>query len=224
MAKRELKARALEMRMQQMSYSQIKAALGVSKGTLSIWLQDYPLSRERINELRGWSERRIEKCRETKALKKRTRLEGVYERAAKDISTLSEREMFIAGLFLYWGEGSKTQNTLTAISNTDPAVLIFFIKWLEMFGVPREKLKVCIHLYQDMDAEAELNYWSEVLDLPRTAFRKPYIKSSSRSGLTYTQRFTHGTCNILYGNRDVSEYVHACLESIRDTFARNLPP
>lgn len=224
MAKRELKAQAINMRMQGMSYSQIKGELGVSKGTLSAWLQDYPLSRERINELRGWSERRIEKYRETKARKKRARLAAVYERASKEIGTLSEREVFIAGLFLYWGEGSKTQDTLTAISNTDPAVLVFFIQWIELLGVSRDSLKVCVHLYLDMDVETELEYWSQVLNVPRTAFRKPYIKTSSRSGLTYTQKFVHGTCNILYGSRDISEYVHACLENIRHTFARSLPP
>lgn len=219
MAKRELKARAIEMRTQEMSYSQIKSELGVSKGTLSGWLQDYPLSKERINELRGWSERRIEKCRETKALKKQSRLKDVRRRVTKDIGKLSKHELFIAGLFLYWGEGSKTKYTATALSNTDPAVLIFFITWLESLGVPRERLKVHIHLYTDMDVETELNYWSQTLNLSRTAFRKPYIKTSMRSGLTYSQKFTHGTCNVIYENRDVGEYVHMALECMRTQFA-----
>jgi hypothetical protein len=215
MAKRELKARAIQMRMQEMSYSQIRAELGVSKGTLSGWLQDYPLSESRISELRGWSERRIERCRETKALKKENRLKSVYERVTNEIGRLSEREFFIAGLFLYWGEGSKTQNAMTAISNTDPAVLVFFIKWIQLLGAPKENLRVYVHLYADMNVEAEMRYWSDVLNLPRAAFRKPYIKKSNQIGLTYPQRFTHGTCNLLYGSRDTCEYVRAALKRIR---------
>jgi hypothetical protein len=219
MAKRELKARAIEMRIQEMSYSQIKTELGVSKGTLSGWLQDYPLSKERINELRGWSERRIEKCRETKAIKKRARLESIRKQTVIDIGKLSKHELFIAGLFLYWGEGSKTKYTSTSVSNTDPAVLIFFITWLELLGVSRERLKVHLHLYTDMNIETELHYWSQTFKLPSTAFRKPYIKTSRRSGLTYPQKFTHGTCNVIYENRDVGEYIHVALESIRTQFA-----
>jgi len=211
------------MRMQEMSYSQIKDALGVSKSTLGVWLHEYPLSRERINELRGWSERRIEKYRETRAAKKRKRLSDVHARAMQDIGTLSDRELFTAGLFLYWGEGTKTGYTTTSISNTDPAVLICFIRWIVLLGARREKLKVYVHLYSDMDVEEELDYWSRVLGLPRSAFRKPYIKSSTRSGLTYPQRFTHGTCNLIYENRDIAEYVHQALECVRAQFAGAIP-
>ena len=63
-------AKALILRKQGKSYSQIKTILKVSKSTLSLWLRDYPLSRQRIRELRDWSEQRIEKCRETKRKKK----------------------------------------------------------------------------------------------------------------------------------------------------------
>lgn len=58
-----------------------------------------------------------------------------------------------------------------------------------------------------------------MLDLPLSSFRKPYIKTSSRTGLSYSQKFTHGTCNLIYGNRDVSEYVLMALEHIRSEFA-----
>lgn len=44
---KKLKQLALEMRARQMSYSQIKDATGVSKSTLSGWLKDKPLSREK---------------------------------------------------------------------------------------------------------------------------------------------------------------------------------
>ncbi|HEX2792283.1 MAG TPA: hypothetical protein VHO23_01015 [Candidatus Paceibacterota bacterium] len=70
-----------------------------------------------------------------------------------------------------------------------------------------------------MDVEEEMRYWERTLDMPRSAFRKPYIKLSKRSGLSYKQRFAHGTCNVLFENRDTSEYVLMCLEEIRSRFA-----
>lgn len=123
--------------------------------------------------------------------------------------------MFLCGLFLYWGEGGKTKDYSVSISNTDPAVLLFFIRWVRLLGVPKEKLKVHIHVYADMNVMEELNYWVDLLDLSIAAFRKPYVKKSNREGLTYKQRFIHGTCNIIYDNRDVSEYVQAAMERLQ---------
>ena len=70
-----------------------------------------------------------------------------------------------------------------------------------------------------MNIETELRYWSKTLGLSRKAFRKPYIKHSNRSDITYVQKFTHGTCNLIYENRDVSEYVLQAIEYIRSEFA-----
>ena len=69
----------------------------------------------------------------------------------KDIGKFSKRDLFIAGLFMYWGEGTKTFNTMTSVSNTDPAVLKLFIKWLNDFGIKKKDLGVKLHLYSDMD-------------------------------------------------------------------------
>ena len=62
--------KALDLRKQGMSYTQIKKTLKVGKSTLSVWLRKYPLSKERIKELRNNNERRIEKFRETMKQKK----------------------------------------------------------------------------------------------------------------------------------------------------------
>ena len=219
MALREKKSEAVRMRKEGASYSQIKEQLKVSKSSLSSWLHDMPLPEKRLRELRDWNAVRIERFRDTMRGKRENRWTKVRERAAKDIGSLSKREFLIAGLFLYWGEGAKTSVASTSLSNTDPAMIRFFIQWLELLGVPKNRLRVYVHLYSDMDIKQELRYWSKTLDLPLSSFRKPYIKTSNRSGLSYSQKFTHGTCNVIYGNRDVSEYVLMALDYIRTEFA-----
>ena len=201
------------------SYSQIKEQLNVSKSTLSLWLRDMPLDEKRLRGLRDFSAVRIEKFRESMRRKREARLATVRTQVAEDIGCLSQRELLLAGLFLYWGEGTKTAVANTSVSNTDPVMLNFFIEWLEVLGVPKKKLRIYVHLYADMDVKKELKYWSKTLGLPLSAFRKPYIKDSKRSGLSYPQRFTHGTCNVIYNNRDVSEYVMSALDYIREEFA-----
>jgi len=54
---KKLRSEAVKLRLdKQMSYTAIRDKLGVPKSTLSGWLCDYPLSEERILELRrkGW--------------------------------------------------------------------------------------------------------------------------------------------------------------------------
>lgn len=219
MALREKKSEAIRMRKEGASYSQIKEKLKVSKSSLSLWLHNMPLPEKRLRELRDWNAVRIERFRNTMRHKRESRWAEVRKRAASDIRKLNKREFLIAGLFLYWGEGAKTQLATTALSNTDPAMIRFFIRWLELLGVQRNRLKVYVHLYSDMDVRKELHYWSKSLDMPMCSFRKPYIKTSKRSNLSYKQKFSHGTCNLIYDNRDISEYVHMALDYIRSKFA-----
>ncbi len=219
MAKRELHAKAIELRKQGMSFTQIKEVVGVSNSTLSVWLRDYPLSKERIRELRIVTDQQIERTRESKSKTRNIRLLAVRSKAEKEIGTLTERDLLIAGFFLYWGEGSKTSHGTTSVSNTDPAVLRVFMSWLTLLKVPKERLRVNLHLYNDMDINSEISFWSNELGLPISTFRKPYIKKSLRENITFFQRFTHGTCNVIFENRDIFEYVQQGLGYLRDTFA-----
>jgi hypothetical protein len=211
------KNKAIGLRKKGMSYSQIKKELNISKSTLSGWLSDMPLSENRIKELRDFNPMRIERCRNTKMKKREDRLGLVYEKASKDIGKLSERELFLVGLFLYWGEGSKSDNYMTAFTNTDPDMVKIFIKWVtKCLGIKKTDLKVVLHLYKDMNIEDSIKFWSEELGLPVNQFKKPYIKDSKLTGLTYKSGFGKGTCNIKIGGRDLKEYINQSLKYLRN--------
>jgi len=180
MARFKDREKALILRKQGLSYSQIKKTLKLSKSTLSVWLRGYPLSKQRIRELRDWNEQRIEKYRETMRQKRETRLNQFYKEQKKLIFPLSKREIFLAGLFLYWGEGSKNNNANLSISNTDPSIIKFFINWLiGNLSVSKEKIKIHLHLYEDMNINKEIDFWSSELNVPLNQFTKPYIKNTS---------------------------------------------
>ncbi len=206
MARHTDKLKALAMRNKGLSYSAIKEKLGISKSTLSYWLKDLPLSPERINKLRAHSPKRIEKFRNTMREKREKRTRKAYEDSSKKIGTLSKRELFIAGFFLYWAEGGKTKPYNITLSNTDPGMIRFYLAWVYSLGVPKEKIRVRLQLYADMHIKKEISFWVYELGLASSQFRKPYIKSSNVSGLTQ-KGFGHGTCNITIDNRDISEYV-----------------
>lgn len=219
MAKRELHRRALELRSRGMSYTQIKHELEVSKSTLSIWLNKYPLSPERIRELRNTNEQRIERIRQTKAAKRIERQNKISDLLANKIGDPSEYQLYIAGLFLYWAEGTKSSRGVVCVTNTDPTMINFFIHWLELQQVKRERMKIKLHLYNDMNIREEINFWHLKLHLPVSSFTKPYVKeSSSQKKLNYKGRFGHGTCNLIVNNMQLYEEVLLGIEYIRNLY------
>lgn len=212
------KTEAIDLRLQGASYSQIKEKLGVSKSTLSGWLKKYPLSRERIRELRDFSEKRIESFRNTMRLKREYRQNQVYKKERKHLIPLTDKELYIAGLMLYWGEGTKTTPATTSLSNTNPDIVKFFVFWLiNILHIPKNKVFVKLHLYSDMNREQETKFWSDELKLPTSQFKNPHLKSSTLSGLTY-KSFDHGTCNIIIYSRDLTEKVIHGIKVISDGY------
>ncbi len=223
MARYKDRENAIKLRVQGKSYSEIKAKLGVGKSTLSYWLRDYPLSQERIRELRDHNPRRIENFRETFRKKREARLKEVYKRVKNDIGEISDRDLFVSGLSLYWAEGTKGLNTVTSLSNTDPAVIKYFIRWLKLLGVKKDKLRVRLHLYSDMSIKNETNYWSKELNIPLRQFRKPYIKKTSMNRVYFKGGYGHGTCNVLFGSRELNDYVIIGIKYLRDTISLMRP-
>lgn len=219
MARKKDHEKAIILRKSGKSYSQIKEILKVSKSTLSLWLKDYPLSQARIRELRDNNEQRIENYCQTRRRKKEERLSKCLKEEEKIIFPINEKELYIAGLFLYWGEGSKTRCVELALSNTNPAVIKFFIYWLtSSLKVPKERLTVRLHLYKDMDINSEFKYWSKKIDIPIKQFKKPYVKDTSLININYKGGFGHGTCNLRVGNARLSEKIHMAIKAIAEKF------
>jgi len=223
MARLKDREKALALRKQEMSYSQIKKILKVSKSTLSLWLRNYPLPEEKIKELqkKGWerSERAIERFRNTMKQKREGRLKEIYETQKKTILPLNEREFFIAGLLLYWGEGTKCRRDGLSISNSDPSVIKFFIRWLnESLGIPKRKIRVGLHLYKDMDVNKEMEFWSRTLKIPLLQFIRPYIKKTSSERINHKGGFGHGTCNVRINSVPIAEKIFMTLKAITDNY------
>lgn len=216
MARKLDKQKAIALRKKGYSYSQIKEKLGINKSTLSGWLYDMPLSEKRIRELRDFSPKRIERYRNTMRVKREVKNQMAYQKIAKMIGNISDREFLISGLFLYWAEGSKTKKFSIGLTNTNPAMLVLFIKWLQFFNVPKSKLKIHLHLYSDMNIKKQINFWSKTLNIPISQFRKPYIKKTTLSSITYTNGFGQGTCSVILENGEISTQVMMGIQYIQD--------
>lgn len=198
----KLREKTIKLRLiNELSYSEIRKRLGVPKSTLSYWLREFPLSQEKIVELKrkGWknSEAGREIFRNSMRQKRKIQEKKIYDFYYKKLANLSKKSLFIAGLMLYLGEGDKKNYTRIALSNTDPRIILFFIKWLEDFlNAKKEETKIQLHLYENMDLEKEKEFWQNKLCLPNFQFYKSSIRKIKKSSFSYKESFRHGTVTL----------------------------
>ena len=214
---REKRRLAIQLRKKGGTYSEIKEVVRVSKSSLSLWLRNYPLTKKRAG-LVGLEKkhRQIEKFRNTMRIKREKRLNDTYNNLKPDILPLSKRDLLIAGLFLYLGEGAKQTPGQILVSNTDPHIVKFVLYWYtNVLGIPKKNIKVNLQLYRNMDIKYELTFWSSLLEIPFSNFWKPYIKKSSTQGIDHSG-FKHGTCGLYYGNVPLHEKIMASIKIILD--------
>lgn len=221
---KELKEKAIKLRLnKQLSYNAILKQIPVAKSTLSEWLRHFPLSEEKILELRriSWAkgESSRERFRNTMRKKREARSKIAYEKAIRKISKIPKDAAFVAGLMLYLGEGSKTNYSKIALANTDSRIIKFFVKWLADFmEIPRNKLRCQLHLYPAMNIENERKFWKNELGFNDSQFYKPYISKILRSSFTYKESFRHGTCTVYFGSVDKKEELMANIQAFIDLY------
>lgn len=104
-AKDDLRDRARELRGQGWTYNEIQAELGCSKSSVSLWVRDSPHPEPRCTpeEQRARMNAGLARLR---AEQDRVR-EETKRAAAAAIGTLTDRELFLVGVGLYWAEGAK---------------------------------------------------------------------------------------------------------------------
>lgn len=135
---------------------------------------------------------------------------------------LTDRDLFMLGLGLYIGEGSKTQYHVRLV-NSDPKVVRLFIKWLYALGLSSKHITLRVHLYPESDVKAAEKYWLGETHLPHSCLQKASIdmrasKDRKRSG---THQF--GTAHVTvrangkkeFGvalSRDISAYMAEVLQ------------
>ncbi len=165
------------------TYNEILKTIPVAKSTLSLWLRKVDLTkpqRQRITERRKAAQQR------GGARRHKIRLDqtnSIIIECKKDVENLSNRDLFLLGIALYWAKGSKQKeyrpSVLTQFANSDPHMVKLFIKWLFEFGnVTADNLLVTVHLHKNHIERLEeiTEYWSSITSLPRSQFTKPILK------------------------------------------------
>ena len=184
-AKTEQKNKAIELRRQGFSYSEILGQIPVAKSSLSLWLRSVELSRKQkqkitdkklASALRGARRRKEIRI----ALTKKIKDEGKIE-----VGEITKRELWLIGISLYWGEGNKEKEyrpgSGVKFSNSDPIMIALFLKWLlEIVKEPRENICFEIYLHQkSRERETEVKkFWENITNFSSKSFTKTRWKKN----------------------------------------------
>jgi hypothetical protein len=204
--KEQEKARVL--RAQNRTLADIARTLGVSKSSVSIWVRDVPFTP--TLRLRG-PHRHPHPAHEAKL----RQIEELNQSGLERIGALRDEALFVAGVALYAGEGSKTDGEVR-FSNSDPAMVRLFCAWFRrFFDVDEKRLRGRLYLHEGLDLTATEAFWSALANIPTDQFHKPYRAVADPS--IRRNKHEHGCFSVGYGcsrtHREVMGLVRALLSS-----------
>lgn len=127
----------------------------------------------------------------------------------KDLSNRDEA-LKIAGIMLYWAEGTFQGNTVD-FANSDPAMIKLFLKFLRTIcGVSEERLRVYLYGYSSQNIDELKEFWNSITAIPLAQFTKPFIRSDS---LNLSQRkLRYGLVHIRYNDKRLLETIRVWIE------------
>jgi hypothetical protein len=180
-AKDELRVKARDLRQEGLSYDDIVAELGVSKSTVSAWVGDMPRpERLSYDECCRRQAEAVARYWAAERPQREVRRGAVRAAAAAEVGALSDREVLIAGAVAYWCEGVKNKphrrHDRVSFINSDPTLINFFLRFLEVVGVGPERLIFRVYIHENADASAAERFWLDVTRANPAQFRNPTLK------------------------------------------------
>lgn len=175
---------ALGLRKSGRSIRSIAKQLKVSTSTASLWCREIELTTDqKINlSLKSANTELLRRYANKRHEDKIIRNKDIFEKAKGELTKLTNNELFLSGVALYWAEGFKNiSEGRVGFCNSDPRMIKFMMFWF------RNILKISdsnftlraefniIHSKRQQEIE---NYWSELTGIPLVQFNKPYFQKS----------------------------------------------
>lgn len=112
-----------------------------------------------------------------------------FEEGKKFVQTLSNREKLLFLSALYWAEGSKKDFSL---ANTDANLISVFMECMRsVFNLSNDQFYINIRLYEDLDQQKSLRFWSKVTKIPKQNLKGVNILQGKKKG-----KLEYGMCRL----------------------------
>ncbi|MBA2643261.1 MAG: hypothetical protein H0U82_10080 [Actinobacteria bacterium] len=124
--------------------------------------------------------------------------------------------LHVAGAMLYWAEGDKGSRNSARLTNSDPDLLVMFVRFLRTyFELPNEKLRVTCNLFADhLDRQVEIEqFWLDLLELPRTCLCKSSVNVYSKySQKKRRNKLPYGTTRVGVNSTQVVQSIYGSIQ------------
>jgi len=129
--------------------------------------------------------------------------------------TQKQQQLKTTGLMLYWAEGAKKHFSVD-FANSNPMMIRVFTKFLrDIYQVDESRLRCMIYCYPSHDVKPLTDYWSKLVNIPKTQFIKPYIRID---GGNTRDKMKYGLVHIRYSDKRLLQLI---LKEIRQ-FSYNI--
>ncbi|GHC67247.1 hypothetical protein [Streptomyces cinnamoneus] len=194
-AKTEMQTRARELRLAGRTYDEIVAELGVAKSSVSLWVRDLPKPQKSAEQMHEMQEARWAPHRRAQAVKRiETKLDAAHE-----IGRMTDRELFLVGVGLYWSEGAKSKphrlSERVTFINSDPDMIQVYLAWLSLLGVRPEHIQYRVMIHENADVARSERFWADVAGVDAATLKKTTLKK-------------HNPATV---RKNVGESYHGCL-------------
>ncbi|MES2749189.1 MAG: hypothetical protein V4606_02235 [Patescibacteria group bacterium] len=193
------KESAFTLRKQGKSYKYIHKELGMSMSTLSNWFKGVDFSedvkRAVTAEALTKSTLRLKVLNQARGDLLRAHYFQAEAEAQQELNENLSNPLFVSAIAAYWGEGDKSTGSLVRLANTDPQMIKLFANFLlNICEVPRDKIRLALYLYEDLNDIECRKYWTDNTNLDH--FHKTMVLPSRHK----TKKLPYGTCTILVAN------------------------
>lgn len=146
-------------------------------------------------------------------LKHHKRLDSFSSNIPKKISA-KFRNLYLVSLALYWGEGSKTGNTI-AITNSDPDIILLFLGFLrKICQIDEKRLRILIHYHPDQNECQLVTYWSNLTKISESQFYKSTLHRGNNK--KSTNRLKFGTISLRYSDSLLHKELLSRIEELKN--------
>lgn len=200
------------------TYSEIMEVLPVGKGTLSGWCGEIRLTEEQVEAIKA---RRPAGIRtgipvDTQR-KRRNEVARIRAEARGEVPARISDGLWLAGVILYWGEGSKTKHRLE-LTNSDERVLRLFIEWARTYVDSEAEFVLALHLHEGNDEVAAKAHWASHLGLEGPHYYKTFIKPIGTGHRK--NKLAHGVCRVMVRRSgDAFHRTMSWIDTIADLYA-----
>ena len=205
-AKDDVRDQARALRAEGHTLVDIARQLDVAKSSVSVWVRDLPHPPEGAARSRAALLNRSQSLAAHAAIRR----QRTKAQALSDVGPMTDRDLFLIGVALYWAEGGKDKpwkrRERAVLINSDANLIRLYLRWLELVGVSRDDLVCRLSIHESADVTAAEDYWSDVVGIPSDRFRKASLKRHNPRTIRHNPGRDYRGCLVIEVRRSCGLY------------------